>query len=375
MQRKNRICVWAICMLLLFAAVTGCSRGSVPAGPVEEKVGPLALALDFASYKEVPASFSPAVGNYVVEPGLGNVSNREMFSFSPEAERLLVENGFVVIPGPHREFFMLYEINRYEPVPNFITTDSMLHNYHLFFSHLLRVTEKEKLAPQLKELTADMLLASERQYASLRGSGWEDAAKRNLGFFAVAGRLLDPKMPVPSQVKSEVEKELAFIESRAGIQVSPLMSMGQDLDDIEALQEDYSQYIPRGHYDNSELLQSYFKAMMWYGRMTFRLKSEDETKSAVLITLALSEGENGQKWDKIYQPTNFFVGKSDDLSFLNYREVLDKTYGNSYSLKDVISGGEKWEAFKAAAAKLEPPAINSIPVYDEDIQPDREREI
>jgi hypothetical protein len=29
----------------------------------------------------------------------------------------------------------------------------------------------------------------------------------------------------------------------------------------------------------------------------------------------------------------------------------------------------------AATSKLEPPAINSIPIFDEDIQPDREREI
>ncbi|MGI6327562.1 MAG: hypothetical protein ACOX1I_01145 [Dethiobacteria bacterium] len=27
------------------------------------------------------------------------------------------------------------------------------------------------------------------------------------------------------------------------------------------------------------------------------------------MTLALSEGDNYQKWDKIYQPTCFFVGK------------------------------------------------------------------
>jgi len=191
----------------------------------------------------------------------------------------------------------------------------------------------------------------------------------------VAGKLLDPQMTVPAPVKQEVTEELRLIEISAGIQKSPLMNMGQKLNNTEFLKEDYSQYIARGHYANDNLLQSYFKAMMWYGRMTFRLKSVDETKSAVLMTLALSEDGNGQKWDKIYQPTNFFVGQADDLSYLQYRKLLNKTYGNKASLQVVTSGDKQWQAFMQATAKLEPPVFNSIPVYNKDIHPDRAREI
>lgn len=32
---------------------------------------------------------------------------------------------------------------------------------------------------------------------------------------------------------------------------------------LEALKEDYSQYIPRGHYDKTDQLKAYFKSMMW----------------------------------------------------------------------------------------------------------------
>jgi hypothetical protein len=386
-KRKERICFWVVCMLLLLVVAAGC--GGEQTGAEEgtgEKTGeeqsgeklvqPVDLLLEFAAYQEEPVDIVPAVKPYQVEPGLGNVTNREMFQLSPEAERLLVENSFVVVPNAHnREFFMLYDKNCYEPVPSFITTDSMLHNYHLFFSHLLRVIEKEKLMPELRELTAAMLSGSEKQYTALKGTGWEDAAKRNVGFFAVAGRLLDPQMPVPEQVQGVVEEELELIESRAGIQVSPLMNMGQDLSIMDALKEDYSQYIPRGHYDTDELLKSYFKAMMWYGRMTFRLKSEDETRSAVLMTLALSEGDNEQKWDKIYQPTCFFVGKSDDLFFLQYKELLEEIYGAGVALVDLASGDKRWETFMQAAGELEPPAINSVPIFDADLQPDREQEI
>ncbi|NLC11994.1 MAG: DUF3160 domain-containing protein [Firmicutes bacterium] len=374
---------WMFCLILfLFAA--GCG-GDSRQGSSSEEVGqgladqnnatPPLLPLEFAAYEEEAVGLAPAVEPYKVETGLENVTNREMFIFSPQAEELLVKNGFVVVPSSYREFFMLYEMNRYEPLPSFITTDSILHNYHLFFSHLLRVIEKEKLAPELKELVAAMFSASEGQYAALQGSDWENAARRNLGFFAVAGSLLGLDLPVPVSVREVVGEELLLIESQAGIQVSPLMNMGQNLAIPEAFLEDYSQYIPRGHYEDDELLQSYFKAMMWLGRLTFRLKSEDETKSAVLMTLALGEGDNEQRWDRIYQPTCFFVGKSDDLSYLQYGQLLEQIYGGEVGLEELSRGGEKWEAFLEAAAELKPPLLNSIPVFDEDIQPDREGEI
>ncbi len=394
MQKKVKSCVCMVCLfLLLFAFASGCGSGSEQnehgdhpggQGSAEKEQGytgktvfpPTELNLEFAAYQEEPVDFAPAVKPYRVEPGLNNVTNREMFQLSPEAEQMLVENGFVVVPNTyHREFFMLYEMNSYEPVPSFITTDSMLHNYHLFFSHLLRVIEKDKLMPELRELTASMLSESEKQYAALKDTAWRNAAKRNLGFFSVAGRLLDLQMPVHEDVQGLVKQELELIEDRASIQVSPLMNVGQDLDALEALKEDYSQYIPRGHYDTDELLQSYFKTMMWYGRMTFRLKSEDETRSAVLMTLALSTDDNYQKWDKIYRPTCFFVGKSDDLSYLEYQELLQEIYGAGVALGDLASGDKRWEAFMQAAGELEPPAINSVPIFDADIQPDREQEI
>jgi hypothetical protein len=335
----------------------------------------IAAIENFASYKRVPVNIKPVLEPYDVKPGLENVTNKELFELSPAAEKLLVDNGFVVVPAQIREFFMLYEFNCYYPLPSLITTDSMLHNYHLFFSHLLRVIEKEKLYQELKNLTQAMLLESEKQYTALKNSNWKNAAKRNLGFFAVAGKLLDPQMSIPESVKQEVQEELLLIEKGAGISASPLMNMGQNLGSLDVLQEDYSQYIPRGHYDTDERLQSYFKAMMWYGRMTFRLKSEDETRSAVLMTLALGKGDNVQSWDKIYQPTNFFVGKSDDLSYLQYRELLNNIYGNEIKLENIISDNDSWKKFLEAANKYDPPVINSIPIFDEDIQPDRESEI
>ena len=66
-------------------------------------------------------------------------------------------------------------------------------------------------------------------------------------------------------VQSEVTRELALIEKHAGFAPSPIF----------IYDEDYSQYVPRGHYTRSETLKRYFKAMLWYGRMTCLLKGND----------------------------------------------------------------------------------------------------
>jgi len=365
-----------IVLLLFMAAIGGCSNAT---GQNENKAAekvpqlPAVLASSFANYQETPVNVTPTIEPYKVDRDLGNITNKEMFRLSPAAENLLIKNGFVVVPNKYtKEFFALYERNRYEPVPLFITTDSALHNHHLFFDHLLRVAETEKLAPELVGLTKAMLSQAQNQYEALKGTDWENAAKRNVGFFAVAGKLLDPGVSVPPIVKNEVEEELALIENHQGIAVSPLMNIGGSDDPLE---EDYSQYIPRGHYDRTDLLKAYFKSMMWYGRLTFRLKNESETKSAVLITMTLDKGKIKQEWDRIYTTTNFFVGKSDDISYDQFKGIVDKIYGVNVNLQTVISNPDKWNAFLEAARELEPPAINSMPVLDETSKTDLNKEI
>lgn len=346
----------------------------------------IVLASKFAEYREVSVDFKPQVPAYRVEPDLSNIENIDDFSFSEAEKKLLVQNAFTVRLVPHNnEFFSIYEANRYEYKPNFITTDSILHNYHLMFDFLLEQIEKEKLFEILKELNADMLNESLAQYEDLKGSVWENSAKRNIAFFTVGSKLLDPSVNIPEMVKSEVEKELSLIDNHAGIEKSAVMNIGsQGGEMIETpqgpqsrleLKEDYSQYIPRGHYDKSEKLSAYFKTMMWYGRLTFRIKSEDEIKSALLITLALNEKNNESNWNKIYEPINFFVGKSDDITYYQFRDLMKNVYGENVDLGSLLKDESKLASFLELTKALEAPQINSMPIFEASINSDREEEI
>jgi len=136
--------------------------------------------------------------------------------------------------------------------------------------------------------------------------------------------------------------------------------------------EDYSQYIPRGHYTRSETLKRYFKAMMWYGRMSFLLKggeealiSEEDAKLATiqasLISTELSDvdvnGVTAQEiWDRIYAVTTFFVGTADDLTPYEYLDAIEKVFGTEFQASELAEDA-KILNLKAELAQMRNPEI------------------
>ena len=123
---------------------------------------------------------------------------------------------------------------------------------------------------------------------------------------------------MPAEVQSEVAKELALIDAHAGILQSAVMGIGG-----KEFMEDYGQYVPRGHYTLSEDLKRYFRAMMWYGPHHFPPQGRRRDTFAVLLTQALNRKTQAavsaaDLWAKIYEPTSFFVGGADDLTYRDY---------------------------------------------------------
>jgi len=98
--------------------------------------------------------------------------------------------------------------------------------------------------------------------------------------------------------------------------------------------------------------------MMWYGRLTFRMKSDDDVKSALLITLALNKAGNQNSWNTIYEPINFFVGKRDDITYYQFKDLAEKVYGPEATIQSVVNDKNKLASFVNETKILEPPQIN-----------------
>lgn len=113
----------------------------------------------------------------------------------------------------------------------------------------------------LVSITDVLLQESLTQYDFFAGD-IKEAARRNAAFFAVAPEVLVGEKTVAYFASEEVSEEPSRIKAHAGFSNS----------DIFIYKEDYSQYVPRGHYTRSETLRKHLKAMMRYGKKAFLLK-------------------------------------------------------------------------------------------------------
>lgn len=353
---------WFILFLILILIVLagGCGEDAPPDEPGLVSPAEASTQTIFAPYRLQPVTITPSIDHPAIAPDLSNVYVPMALSDSQRAR--LASDGFVASPGlQEKEFFTLYEKARYDNIPIFITSDSLLHVFHLMFSKILRTAEAEYFYPLLKDLNKALSAELDSQYQDLLGTPWEDAARHAAAFVALAGKLADPSFVVPAYTADLVNTELAQIDAAGGMMSSPIFP---EL----LLGEDYTQYIPRGHYTKSDDLEAYFKSMMWYGRMTFRLSSEDETRSALLLLRALQNTKvKGTPaldvWADLYNPTAFLVGRSDDLTALDYIPVVNDFYGVNPPL-GILTDNERFSDFITAARKMPSPRILGLAIIE-----------
>jgi len=352
--------------LVFLFVVAGC--GSVEEKPVQpqpaeeektvqQEVVKTANADSFAVWQDNEVDYTPAVPAYSIKHDLSNVVYANIVNGPDSAKEYLAKNGFVVSEGWYDEYFSIYEDNRYEYTPSFVTTDSVLHTYHLYFDFLLKSLEENELYDLAYNVSANMQKLSIAQYDKLKGTDWENAAKRNVEFFSVVMSILDDKnAKIPDFVVDDVKKELDLMKAHKGIASSVVMGE-------PTYMEDYSQYIPRGHYTKTEQLSRYFKALMYYGRMTFKLEEKDSTRSALLMVEALKNNDDARNaWKKLYEPIGFFVGDPDDLVYLDYAPVAKKIYGDDFTVDTLLDKSDGLDSFMKKAGKLRDPGVNSMPV-------------
>ena len=267
------------------------------------------------------------------------------YSLSEEALAKLSQNGFVVISiSPmetnwdmftHFEYF--YSALYISELPIFITTDSVLHIYHVFYMSLLKKAEEEYFIPWLDAILSALIDYMKNLYENLSPDYTviKQAAYETLAFFCIAERLLNPGYQVPGEVFDVVTSEISLIMNASGVFESPLFGYLMD----------YTLFKPRGYYTSSEKLERYFRSMMWLGYAYFDLKSVEKTIDAILLTVAVdntyatiagSQVPVRDLWEKIYLVTAFFVGYSDDLTIYDYEKAILEVFGSEFSIEDLM---------------------------------------
>ncbi|MGB2821608.1 MAG: DUF3160 domain-containing protein, partial [Phycisphaerae bacterium] len=230
-----------------------------------------------------------------------------------------------------------------------------------------RATRSQQQYLAKHRVTIEEVLAG-KTYSTYR---WQEGAKvlkAALGEFVKRHEAVAAS--IPKAIDRDVRAELALIGDHKGFEPSPLFTY----------KEDYSQYVPRGHYTRSAKLRKYFLAMMWYGRMTFILKggepygpgdepflvSEREARRQTLAAAMMSKVLGEEKlpdgrgarevWERLYAVTAFYVGLADDLGFQEYEAAFNNVFGARIDPAALARPGDLLR-LQLELAKFNPPAI------------------
>ncbi|HUV46094.1 MAG TPA: DUF3160 domain-containing protein [Dehalococcoidia bacterium] len=388
--------IFSSLLLAIIIVVSGCAPGvtpsqfTIPSVAGGEVLNPKFIMAD--CYEPNQLSISLNAPDYALPLDLNEVTNFEevesTFYLTESQRQLLQENGFVIISWHGDDIVQPYKTLKEQEIPIFVTSDTLLHLYHIQFNEILKRLEEEEFFDELIDMSLAMMDRSVEDYQSFGGGDLREAARRNVAYFTVALSLLQTptegydeeairqeieqwnkeypwdkkefkplkkvEFTVPSYVVDEVNEEISNIEAHEGFKPSAIFNSQKDCqcDLAGCYCEDYSQYVPRGHYTRSEALKRYFKAMMWYGRMAFLLKGGDNALisekdariatiqasliSAELPGVSLPAGQGNlttcwDTWSRIYSVTSFFVGTADDLTPYEYLDAMEKVLGNEFN--------------------------------------------
>jgi len=364
-----KLSAWALATLVMVLA--GCSGGSAPGNEIIESPDPpvdtnpvqiTVVDQGFsAQYEEFPVRLPSAysVSGMELPIDLANVDYVDSYELSQNQLDFLSVNGFVAVPAAYDEFFNSYHWCLNRDLPFFITTDSMLHVYHLLFAKILRDMEDQLFYPRLAAITSALEDNAKLQYLETVGTSLEAEALHTWAYFALAEQLVLQEPPsLDGTVAGLVEPDLENVLAHSAMTQSAVLTFN-----VEYL-EDFSQYKPRGHYSRSEQRKRYFRTMMWYGRANLRLQSADETRMALLInrlsySTQAADSAVTDLWSSIYDPTAFLVGNADDLGIREYGTIISDVYGENFTLA-AIADDAKLTQFTAAARELPGPQINSM---------------
>ena len=235
-----------------------------------------------------------------------HLANAMMFDTLPVPFLARLDSvGFAVVPGTHRQLWHVYDKNQYDNVPSLVTPDLYLQLLHMHFKYLVKSVEREKLIPALRA-----------------------------GLVDLRGRLAEPTPPSlqPGRVRAEAgialaqaflersEAPLAFLDPSIKDAALSDYRQGTDANGFGSaiLQDtllDWSSLLPRGHYESSDTLAGYFRALKWLGLARWKMDGPNLPATLAMAQAWSAAGPDGPLGLRTIESfANLVSGPSNGLS-------------------------------------------------------------
>jgi len=209
-------------------------------------------------------------------------------------------------PKTTPSFFDLYDQNRKEQIPNYISLDFILTANYLFKQQSITQMEEGEMYADFKKLAYGLKMNLLKEYNPFKHEA--------LAYVLVLNKLLGNSIEnAPKEAFHLAKQELGLIAKHQGIVVSP----------IAKVRMDYSQYKVRGKYQQSSELSAYFLALKFMSYTPFMVNAhtatgvspqiaEQQLKNAHIISQALKPLM--KLYNKIERRIQVLSGEGDDLS-------------------------------------------------------------
>jgi hypothetical protein len=278
---------------------------------------------------------------------------KQAIGISEEQEEILKEYGFSIADVAAERFEDFYCERVYAPdLPVFVTTDSILHLFHVVFDCSLRMTEYQTFYQMMFNVTQYAFNESLSDYTNSiphDGSVKYWAVRNATVYFAVAMSLISGEdVTVPTDLASDVNFYLNEIYAEEPQYVYAALWQFPEPPYQVDVKYDFTQFTVRGHYVGIPRLEQYFRTMMWYGNFPIFVPRNDDNYTWItshIDDVAVVYARDILKrnpiyfdeWITLYNVTSELVGESDSINPLSIETALHEVFGDSDQYLDLVA--------------------------------------
>ena len=267
------------------------------------------------------------------------------YSLTDYEKDILNQHGFMVTERLSGSSFGNQFLDIYhKDLPVYISSDAILHAFHVSYDQILKEVELGLLIDKLSTLLSEMKAGIpnlESQYASMPGAvqNFKDVDI----YLTIALKLLNGTEAPYYYENTEVIAELMNYIEEKNLREIPFLSE-------TSRKIDFSQFKIRGHYEDEyhPELGQYFQAMIWLGRMELYLIAPETAENnplwqdvqrqaidALLLTELMESANQITNYHEFESIITSFIGEQDNVTYDNLitlKESLNIT--NSLELSD-----------------------------------------
>jgi len=144
--------------LALGSGVLGCVGSSLNDNPSIRPTGNIMYTVTgktqakFAEFLPLPSTVMPSLKDYSVD--VSKLTGLDKLGVSDAGKSALAKNFFYLTPSTDAQVYDVYKSLSEAGLPAFVTTDSVLHTYHILFDYILRMLEVQHFSPDVIGLSS-----------------------------------------------------------------------------------------------------------------------------------------------------------------------------------------------------------------------------